>query len=638
MLSTHIIVIVAALIFSVYRGLKRWFVQKSPLQLDNIPLRLARVLKYGVLQRKVIYKKYEGLMHILIYAGFTILMIGVFIRAVEVDFGVEVIRDYHLYRNVMNLCSISVIVGSVLAVIRRSLFRSKNLPLTKLDVVIPINLSLIVITALFRDSLNALTGSASWVIGEGSLVYPLALEIYRRGWFAAVLLHRLMWLIHVLIATFTVALIPYTKLYHMIAGGIINTFFSRLYHPSAFRHIPDIDEIVERGGTPGASNLLELTWKQRMDCDACIECARCADSCPAAESGKPLSPMDLVLTLRAAMDRGRYGDKFVPEIFEPDIIWSCVTCGACVHQCPVLVHHVEIILDMRRYLHGSGENVPSELMQVSYNIMRYGNPLAYSPVDREKFVSELVDEVGVKIADPNDEYDFIYWMGCNASYDPNARPIAKALLKVLIKAGYKVAVLPEESCCGEPARRIGDELLFKELAKSNGEMLSKYRFKSLIVNCPHCYNVFKHEYPLYGVRVNVIHHSTILDKLIRERRINVRRVRLDKVTYHDPCYLGRWNGIYREPREVIRNLLNGRFIELRRSRQNSFCCGAGGGHLFFELKRGERIGRLRMREIAEFKVNAVIVACPFCKIMLKSEAPSEIQVLDLAELVEKGIT
>lgn len=636
MLITHIIAFIIILIICLYRGYKRWFLNGLSPQFNNIAIRTANMIKYGILQRKVIYKKAIGIIHILIYAGFIVLLIGVIIRALEADLGISIINNYRAFGLTMNVCWILSLAGAISAMIRRKFFRSKYLPTSKFDYLILLSLILILITAYILDGLNVLMNTKYWVVGRESIGYIFVSEFIKDD-FTILLVYRLFWFVHIIITTLTMALIPYTKLYHLIAGGIINTFFSRLEHPSAFKHIPNIDEIVEKGDIPGANSLISLSWKQRMDYDACVNCARCTDNCPATESGKPLNPMDLILTLRSKMDIQMYKDNIVPSTVDPDVIWSCVTCGACVYQCPVLIHHIETIFDIRRFLHGSGENIPNELIQVSYNIMRYGNPLAYNPVDRERYIDELIDETGIEIAEPNKEYDFIYWMGCNTSYDPVAKPIAKALLKLLIEARYDVAVLAEESCCGEPARRIGDELLFKELVKTNGEILSKYKFKRLLVTCPHGYNIFKHEYPLYGVNVDVVHHSTVLHELIKNHRIKINKFKIDRVTYHDPCYLGRWNNIYKEPREIIRQTVDGHLIELKRSRKYSFCCGAGGGHLFFELKKGERIGKIRMREIINSKVNAAIVACPFCKIMLKSEAPDEIRILDIAELLA-GIT
>jgi len=633
------VVAIVIFVYGLYRSYKRWFPEGGWPSFDHLTTRIKNLIVYGILQRKVIYKGFEGTMHLLIYIGFIILFIGTIIRAFEADITLKLMNiriltgsPYLFFKLAMNIGGILAIIGIIIAFIRRFLFKSKYLPDTAIDYLILLDLLVIVITGFILDGISTIKYRYDWIGYWDPIGYWIASSLTWNDTLIAV--YRVTWLTHMLLAVFSVALIPYTKLFHIIAGGIFNTFFSRLDHPSAFKHIPNIDEIVEKGGIPGSNQLKGFTWKQRMDYDACIKCARCTDNCPATLSEKPLSPMDLIITLRGIMDKGEYEAKLVPDLIEPDIIWSCVTCGSCVYQCPMLIHHVETITDIRRALLGEGENVPSELMQVSYNLMRYGNPLAYNPMERENFIRELIEETGVEIAEPGKEYDYIYWLGCNTSYDPNARPVAKALLKILSKAGLKVAILAEESCCGEPARRIGDELMFKELVKMNEEALKKYKFKKLLVNCPHGYNIFKHEYPLYGVNIKVIHHSQLLNELIVEGKIKPKKkVDLGRVTYHDPCYLGRWNSIYNEPRKVLGSALKNALIEMSRSKEKSLCCGAGGGHLFFELKRGIRIGKLRVEDIKAVNADIVAVACPFCNIMIKSEVPEEIKVLDIAEIL-----
>lgn len=640
-LIVYIATLFAAIIFiyGLYRRYKRIFPNGGFPEFNHIGVRIKRLIIYSLFQKKVLYRGYEGIMHLLIFVGFIILFIGTLLRAFEADimiklFNIRVIYGdfYLIFKLILNIAGSLAIIGIILAFIRRLFFKSKYVPNTVSDHLILLDLLIILLTGFILDAGATYYYRFEWINGWDFIGYNIV-NLFGGEWILSN--YRYIWILHMLLAVFSIALIPYTKLYHIIIGGILNIFFSRLEHPSAFKHIPNIDEIVEKGGIPGSNKLIDFTWKERMDYDSCIKCARCTDNCPATASDKPLNPMDLILLIRGVMDTGKYEDLLVPNYIEKDIIWSCVTCGACVYQCPMMIHHVETILDIRRYLLGSGENVPEELMQVSYNLMRYGNPLAFNPMEREKFVKQLVEETGVEIASEDVEYDYIYWLGCNTSYDPNAKPIAIALLKVLKQAGLKIGILAEEQCCGEPARRIGDELMFKELVKMNKELLSKYRFKALLVNCPHGYNIFKHEYPMYGFNVNVEHHSKLLYKLIKEGKLELKKDDFGKITYHDPCYLGRWNLILDEPRFIINSVSRNSLFELRNSREKSFCCGGGGGHLFFELKKGERIGKVRMREIMDANVNTVVVACPICKIMLKSEAPDELNILDISELLIK---
>ena len=268
--------------------------------------------------------------------------------------------------------------------------------------------------------------------------------------------------------------------------------------------------------------------------------------------------------------------------------------------------------------------------------MRTGNPYGGNPFEKEEWLRKLIEQGLVEEAREGEEYDYIYWVGCAVAYDPRLRSTAEALLRLLKKAGLRVAVILDQNCCGEPARRIGDELLFSDLVKQNAELLSRYRFKKLLVSCPHGFNVFAREYPLYGVKIPVEHHSVVLARLIREGKLKISKRLPLKVTYHDPCYLGRWNKIYEEPREVIRRSVN-EFKEMPRNRENSFCCGGGGGGVFYDIKIGKRISRVRAEEAASTGAKIIAVACPFCNVMLASEAPEfDMEVKDISELLDEA--
>ncbi len=638
-LLVYITLLLALIIFlyGLYRAYRRWFRGERP-PLNKLGKRVANLIKYGLLQWKVLYKPFAGTMHLLIYVGFIILGIGTLLRALEYDFYIRFLGSrfivsniYLIYKLLLNFGGIIAIIGLVIALLRRLFFKSDNLPNGSEDIGIILILLYLLVTGFILDGISTWAYRREWIGPYDPFGLLIAGLLDNYPWIIS--LYRIIWVTHMVLAIFMVAYLPYTKLFHIIAGGLLNTFFNRDYPSSAFRPIPNIDEMVEKGEIPGAKALEAFTWKQRMDYDACIKCARCTDNCPATISGKILSPMHVILDLREVMDAEDYSGEIVPKYIDAEVFWSCVTCGACVYQCPMLIHHVETIIDVRRYLLGKGEDVPEEALEPSYNIMRYGNPMGIDPMERETFIKELVDELGVEIASEEKEYDYIYWLGCQTSFDPNGRAIARSLIKILRDSGLKVAVLSEEGCCGEPIRRLGDELLFKELVATNGDMLSKYKFKYLLVNCPHGYNVFKHEYPGYGYSFNVIHHTELLNKLFDSGRVGIRKGDSSIVTYHDPCYLGRWNGIVEPPRKVINKLAGDHFKEMPRSRMNSFCCGGGGGHLFFEIKRGERISKIRMEEAKATGADIVLTACPYCKIMLTSESGGDIEVIDISEYI-----
>jgi Fe-S oxidoreductase len=337
-------------------------------------------------------------------------------------------------------------------------------------------------------------------------------------------------------------------------------------------------------------------------------------------------------------------------------MFSCVTCGACVYECPVLNHQVETIIDIRRGLISMGsEGVPEDAQNALYNIMQQGNPFGFNPADREEWIQSLAEKFGEDIiAKEDEEYDYLYWIGCVTSYDPRIRPVAESVISLLRKAGLKVAVLAEEACCGEPARRMGEETLFVEVMKQNLEMLSQYKFKKLLVNCPHGYTVFKHDYKSYInylrsndetkhladflEKLEVEHHSQVLARLLREGKIKPSKEFKVVVTYHDPCYLGRWNGIFEEPRSVIKSVPGVRLVEMPRNRERSFCCGGGGGQLFYEIKRGERLSRIRAKEAADTGAKIVVVACPKCNTMFRAEADDfNLEVRDIAEILAESV-
>ncbi len=624
-------------LYGLYRGYRRWFIDEAP-PIDNFGARLVNLLRYGLLQAKVFYKFFIGTLHGMVFIGFIVLLIGTLLRALEYDIFIRFLDSrilvsgvYLVFKLSMNIGGAIAIIGLSGLVIRRLVFKPKYLPNMTEDIIIPLLLLYILITGFFLDGVSTWAYRRDWIGPYDPIGMFISVSLDKYPWIVS--LYRVVWLTHMSLAIFMVAYIPYTKLFHMISGGILNTFFARDYHPSAFRSVPNIDEIVEQGGYPGAGRLSDFTWKERMDYDACIKCARCTENCPATLTGKVLSPMNIILDLRRAMDDGDFTRDIIPSYIDPEALWSCVTCGACVYQCPMLIHHVESIIDMRRYLFGVGEHVPDEVLEPSYNIMRYGNPMGNDPMDRKSFLDELVNKFEVVYAEEGVEYDYLYWIGCQSSYDPNARGIVEAMFKLFSEAGVKAAVLRDEGCCGEPVRRIGDELLFKDLVSSNGEKLSKYKFKYLVVNCPHGYNVFKHEYPLFGYNFNVLHHTQLINKFIEEGKINPAKKFDVSVTFHDPCYLGRWNGVFEEPRSIVRSVAGNLFREMPRSRERSFCCGGGGGHLFFEIKRGERISKVRVEEAINMNARILAVACPFCKIMLGSEAPQELLVRDVSELI-----
>ena len=666
---------VAVLLYSLWQFYKRVTYGGERIQWGPLGSRLEGLVKYALLQWKVVRHRFPGTIHLLIFGGMLWLAIATTLRAIDLHVGTFLVGNvWKAYKLASNIAGVMVVVGSILAMARRALGLTPNLPRDPVYYLVHVLFITIVVTGFMLDGLVAAYYRAAY---ESPTFDPIGYLFYK--WAAGMsieqieAIYRPLWLFHFLIAQFALATIPYTNLWHIVAATA-NVTLQRTEPPAAsVRAFPDIDERIEKEEPIGIVRLKDTTWKQRMDYEACTSCMRCTNACPAYNSGKILSPRDVIVQMRGLMYKGAWdhkvwkeeGEEEEPEEvkrlqIDPEAVWSCVTCGACVNECPVLIHHVETILDIRRGMMSTGsEQIPEQALNALYSMQQTGNPFGYNPADREEWIQELASKLGDDIiADPEQEYDYIYWIGCVASYDPRIRPVVEANLRLLRKAGLRVAVLLEEGCCGEPARRMGEEALFVEIMKMNLETLSQYKFRKLLVHCPHGYHVFRNEYRKYLdylrrdeetkpladflEKLEVEHHSVVLARLVREGKIRPSRHVQATVTFHDPCYLGRWNGIFEEPRQVLRSVKGLRIREMPRNRERSFCCGGGGGHMFYEIKRGERIARIRAKEAADTLGDGdgrriVAVACPYCNTMFRGEQEDfGFEVKDIAELLAES--
>ncbi len=631
------------LLYGFYKHYRLWTYGGQKITIDNPRRRLNNLIVYGLLQKRVLREKTPGFMHLALYLGILFLLIATILRFIEADILILVFNKrilvgavYAVYKLMANIGGILVIVGTLALLLRRLSKSRELLPSTLEDYILLVFFVWLGISGFILDGIATLEYRYPEINMWDPIGYLVASYIDSWSRETLVALYRALWILHMLTAIAGVTLIPYTKLGHIVFGGILNLFFARLEHPAAIHPVPDIEEKVDKGEPIGIEAPIHTTWKQRLDYDACVRCARCHNSCPANLSGKPLSPMNLVIDMKNIVASRSWSQAIVPTRIKPETIWSCVTCGACVYECPLLIHHVETITDIRRGLVARGENVPEELLQVSYNIMKTGNPYGSNPYEKEEWLKKLIEQNIVEEAVEGKEYDYLLWVGCAVAYDPRLRATLEALLRVLKKAGINIAVSLEQNCCGEPARRIGDELLFLEIVRQNKELFDNLKFKKLLVTCPHGYNVFKNEYPLYNTSIEVEHYTQLLARLVREGKLEIKPSRNTRVTYHDPCYLARWNNIINEPRLVLSRVAD--LVEMPRNSTRSFCCGGGGGGVFYDIKLGVRISKMRLEEARKTGSKTVVVACPFCNIMLYSDAAEyELDVKDLAELVEESL-
>jgi len=482
-------------------------------------------------------------------------------------------------------------------------------------------------------------------------------------------------LLNIAVITGFLVFVSYSKHLHIFMAPI-NVVASR--RPRALGPLyntPDMEmESIPEDAVFGAGHIEDLSWKQLLDTLTCTECGRCQDACPAWNTGKPLSPKLLIMALRdnlfesaprlvghamhlevgegaaehhveaatAYAQTKAESPTLVPATIDSDVLWSCLTCGACVEECPVDIEHVDTIVDMRRYEVLMETRFPSEAGLMLRNIENQGDPWGLGAAKRLDWTQGLDFDIPVVTGEIPDDVEYLYWVGCAGALDERARKATQATARLLHAAQVRFAILgPRESCTGDPARRLGMEYLYQEMGKANIETLQSVGAKKVIASCPHCFNSLGREYPGLGGDFEVIHHTQLLSHLVDSGRL-VPGVLEAKVTYHDPCYLGRHNRVLDEPRNVLDAIDGVEQIEMRRCRERSFCCGAGGARMWMEETLGTRVNLTRTDEALTTGADVVSTACPYCLIMLDDAVKTrgreeEVRVLDVSQVVEASL-
>ena len=462
-------------------------------------------------------------------------------------------------------------------------------------------------------------------------------------------LHGAFWWGHLAIILGFGMYIPFSKHMHMV-GAPLNAFFHDLNPPGTLHPIPDI----ETAESYGANRVQEFTWKELLDGYACAVCGRCTDVCPANLTGKELSPMHIVENIKDHLmavgpqviknkgeaDGGGVVSPVIGHAVSEEAIWDCVTCGACEQECPVAIEHIDSIVDMRRHLVLEESKMPETARNALRSLETRGHPWAGTKFTR----TDWAEGLNVKTISEDGHPDVLFWVGCTPALEERSQGIARSLVKVLKAAGVNFAILGEEETCnGDPARRLGNEYLFQQLAQQNIETFKKYGITQIVTGCPHCYNTFKNEYPQLGGNYEVSHHNQMIADLISKGKLRANKPLDKKLTYHDSCYLGRHNGIYEEPRHILKAIPGLKVTEMEgRNRSRGFCCGAGGGHMWMEESRGERINHRRTQHVLDTGAEMVGTSCPFCLQMFEDgirvkEQVGKVEARDLVEILADSL-
>ncbi len=615
---------------------------------SDLPERVRHEATIVLGQRKLLQRLVPGLVHAFIFWGFVVLFPTIFMaiaaivdREPSLPSGSPLgwLEHQGWYALLVDLFAVLVLAGVVSALSIRKVQRPARFEgshLGEADLILAL-IAGIATTLLLWHATQIALGLNPWPADWSPVANALS-GIFADDSTTEALERVFVWA-HVLIILGFLAYLPHSKHLHIATAGI-NVFFGRTRAPGRLETL-DFETEDEAAMRFGAGTVADLTWKQMLDSMSCTECGRCQDVCPAYATGKALSPKLLIMGIRdqlfaegqASLSGGELS-PLVPNAVTDDVVWDCVTCGACVHECPVSIEHVDHIVDLRRHLVMVESRLPAETETMLRDVERGSNPWGKPQTERASWA----DGLGVRVLEPGDPPpEILYWVGCAASFDERARASAISTAKLMLAAGLDVAILgPRESCTGDPARRAGNEYVFQSFAQANVSTLDEAGVTKIVASCPHCFNTLANEYPDFGGRYQVMHHSELLAELVREGRLAPVAGK-ETITYHDSCYLARHNDVLAAPRELVSSI--GRPLEMARSGKRTFCCGAGGAHMWME-ERGSQINEERAREAADTGARTLAVACPFCTVMLDDgvrQTGGGLRVADVSTLLLESV-
>ncbi len=629
---------------------------------DNIGTRIRMMVIEVVPQwcnlKSVTRRDLAGLGHALMFWGFSFFLISYIIFiGLAGGFGLAPVIEgtafEKVFLTVLDVAGVAVTLAILWAAVRRYIIRPERLePSAEAAIILCAVFALMVLNVCvvgFNYALLDIT--SSWPpIGTAMAAWLKSAEVSQGALDAG---YKISWWLHYGLIIGFMVYIPYSKHLHILTSPA-NVFF----RPLGPKMAPEpID--FEEAETFGVSQINDFTWKDLLDLYSCAECGRCHVNCPAQLSGKVLSPRETILSLKehllesgAAKSAARAGvdapvessaKQMIGEVVTEEAIWDCTTCGACQEICPVGVEHVRKMIDLRRNLVLMQSRMPETVQLMLRNMQTKGHP--WAGVQSMRLRGDWTDGLDLKILGEggSSHADTLFWVGCTGALVDRNVQVTTSLVKVLDAAGVEFGVLGgEEACCGDPARRVGYEIQFQTIAEQNIENFRNYGIKRIITACPHCYNALKNEYPKFGADFEVVHYTRLIADLIGQGKLNPASGWDQAVTYHDPCYLGRYNDEYAAPRQILQAIPGVSIREMERSQSTSLCCGGGGGHMWMEENTGRKINEIRIEDVTSVGAEAVVTSCPYCLQMLeegieRKQLKSSLRAMDLIEMVEKAI-
>ena len=651
---------------------------------NNVKERLQKIWINVFGQKKLLKDKKSGAIHVMFFYGFILVQFG------AIDFIWKGLAPgshlplgplYAAFTFFQEIVTLMILVAVVWAFHRRYVEKLVRLKRNFKSGLVLIFIGGLMVSVLLGNGMGLIWHGEdpSWTEPIASVISFIFSGI---GETASIVVFYIAWWAHLLFLLTFLVYVPQSKHAHLIAGPA-NVYFNRLDKPGKLKKVDFEDETQE---SFGVGKIEDFTQHQMIDFYACVECGRCTNMCPATGTGKMLSPMDLIVKMRdhltfygasvtskqpwvptfafanskgnqialAAQGQGAqetaaaalYNPSLIGDVITEEEIWACTTCRNCEDQCPVMNEHVDKIIDLRRYLVLTEGKMDADAQRAMTNIERQGNPWGLNRKERENWREAREDVHIPTVKEMNkagEEFEYLFWVGSMGSYDNRSQKIALSFAKLLNEAGVKFAILGnKEKNSGDTPRRLGNEFLFQELAAKNIEEFEKAEVKKIVTIDPHAYNIFKNEYPDFGLEAEVFHHTEVLDQLVRDGRLVPKYAVNETITFHDSCYLGRYNDVYDPPREILKSIPGVRLVEMERNREKGMCCGAGGGLMWMEEETGHRINVSRTEQALAVNPSVISSGCPYCLTMLSDgtkakEVEEKVATYDVAELLEKAV-